>query len=136
YSWRGKDKKLRESVTIPTKRESSPIFDRAFICCSIPSFWSRNHQPVPYCIFPGNEPSLKFPVIVATSTFPDCVLFNRTVVANYTELSRPLRQRDIDTACEKSPIESKPVSGPSSRIIRVLLLRRAPRWNCCAQPFA
>ena len=47
YSWRGNDMNERESVSIPMKRESNPQFESAFNCHSIPSFWSRNHQPLP-----------------------------------------------------------------------------------------
>ena len=35
---------------MPTKRLSRPMFDSALICRSMPSFWSRNHQPEPNCI--------------------------------------------------------------------------------------
>ena len=55
--------------------------------------------------------------------------------------SRPSRSsrsknRAIGRATSKSPIESKPVSGPSAWSIRVLLFRMAPKWNCCTQPFS
>src|ERR1700747_2483571 len=36
YSWRGKDMNDRESVTMPTKLESSPQLDNALSCDSIP----------------------------------------------------------------------------------------------------
>ena len=49
--------KLRESVSIPTKRLSKPSCESALICHSIASFWSRNHQPDPNWIFPGHAPS-------------------------------------------------------------------------------
>ena len=38
------------------------------ICCSMPSFWSRNHQPAPNCILPAIEPSWKLPIIVASTS--------------------------------------------------------------------
>ena len=53
YSWRENDRKLRESVSIPTKRESRPRLESASICLRMPSSWSRNHQALPSCIFPG-----------------------------------------------------------------------------------
>src|SRR5690606_31335068 len=68
YSCLGNDKKLRESVSIPTKRLSKPILDSALICLVIPSFWSRNHQADPNWILPGTEPSLKLPIMVAISS--------------------------------------------------------------------
>ena len=40
------------------------MFDSAFICFSMPSSWSRNHQALPNCILPGTEPSWKMPMIV------------------------------------------------------------------------
>ena len=49
--------KDRESVTMPMKRDSSPAFDSASSCAVIPCFWSRNHQALPYWIFPGVSPS-------------------------------------------------------------------------------
>ena len=49
--------KLRESVSIPTKRESRPRLESASSCLRIPSSWSRNHQALPSCIFPGCDPS-------------------------------------------------------------------------------
>src|ERR1700677_2706353 len=57
YSWRGNDMKERESVVMPTKRDSNPQFDRVFNCHSIPSFWSRNHQALPYWSLPARLPS-------------------------------------------------------------------------------
>ena len=65
YSCLGKERKLLESVNIPTNVLINPIFERAFSCFSIPSFWSRNHHPEPNCTFPFTDPSLKFPIIVA-----------------------------------------------------------------------
>ena len=53
----------RFGVPLP-KRESSPQLERAFSCISMPSFWSRCHQPEPNCILPGEDPSWKFPIIV------------------------------------------------------------------------
>jgi len=49
--------KLRESVNIPTKRLRRPTFESAFICHSMASFWSENHQPLSNCNFPGVKPS-------------------------------------------------------------------------------
>ena len=37
YSWREYERKLRESVSMPTKRESRPMLESAFICFSMPS---------------------------------------------------------------------------------------------------
>src|SRR5690606_10662289 len=68
YSCLGKDKKLRESVSIPTNLLSRPIFERAFIWRVIPSFLSKNHHAEPYCIFPFTEPSLKLPTIEAINS--------------------------------------------------------------------
>ena len=53
---------------MPTNLDSRPRLDSAFICFSMPSFWSKNHQPLPNCIFPGTEPSWKLPIIVAYSS--------------------------------------------------------------------
>ena len=58
------------------------------------------------------------------------------VLASWLVLSSRSKKRDIAVACGQSPIESKPVSGPSVRSMRVLLLRMAPRWNCWVQPRA
>jgi hypothetical protein len=57
YSWRGKLRKLRLSVSMPMKRESRLVLARAVICRSIPSRWSLNHQAEPNCTLPGTEPS-------------------------------------------------------------------------------
>src|SRR6266849_9794996 len=38
YSCRGKDMNERESVNMPTNRDSSPVFERALSCHSMPSF--------------------------------------------------------------------------------------------------
>src|SRR3546814_1416152 len=44
YSCLGNDRKLRESVSTPTKRLSKPMLDSALICLVIPSFWrSEEH---------------------------------------------------------------------------------------------
>ena len=59
YSWRGYDMKERESVTMPTKRESRPAFESASSCAVMPCFWSRNHQALPNWIFPGRLSVLK-----------------------------------------------------------------------------
>ena len=48
----------RESVTMPTKRESRPAFESASSCAVMPCFWSRNHQALPYWILPGCAPPI------------------------------------------------------------------------------
>src|SRR6185312_2303639 len=68
YSWRENDRKLRESVSMPTNRDSRPRLERASICLRMPSSWSRNHQALPSCIFPGVVPSLKLPMTVAKAS--------------------------------------------------------------------
>ena len=55
----GSDMKERESVSMPTKRESRPTLESALSCHSIPSFWSRNHQPLPNWILPGDRAVLE-----------------------------------------------------------------------------
>ena len=60
--------KLRESVSIPTKRLRRPSIESASIWRLIPTSWSRNHQPEPNCILPGTEPSLKlYAMVIITS---------------------------------------------------------------------
>src|SRR5690606_32109518 len=68
YSCRGNDRKLLESVNMPIKQLSNPIFDKVLSCFSIPSFWSRYHQPEPNCTLPFTDPSLKLPIIVAKTS--------------------------------------------------------------------
>ena len=46
------------------------------------------------------------------------------------------RNRARGSAYRWSPIESNPVSGPSSANIALLLLRRAPMCSCMVQPFS
>jgi hypothetical protein len=59
YSWRGKERKLRESVSMPTKRDNKPRLPRLTIWRRMPSMWSLNHQAEPIWILPGLEPSWK-----------------------------------------------------------------------------
>src|SRR5690606_22641797 len=134
YSCLGNDKKLRESVSIPTKRLNRPILDSALICLVIPSFWSRNHHADPNWILPGTEPSLKLPIMVAINSLSAGLRLYKMVLANWS--SRSSRSKKVESARPwlKSPMESQPVSGPKCRIIRELLFRNAPRWYCCTHP--
>ena len=121
---------------MPTKWLNIPMLDKALICFSIPSFWSINHQPEPNCIFPTIVPSWKFPVIVANNSLSRGFKLYNIVFANWFVESKWFKNRDNGRACSKSPIESNPVSGPNAPKRRSLLLRMAPRWNCCVQPLA
>ena len=46
------ERKLRLSVSMPTKVERMPICAWVVSCASMPSFWSLNHQPEPNCTLP------------------------------------------------------------------------------------
>ena len=130
YSCLGKERKLLESVSMPMNLLSSPILERAFNCFTIPSFWSRNHHPEPYWIFPATEPSLKFPTMVAKRSLSAGLRLETIVFARQIFLSSLSRNVASYLPCEKSPIESQPVSGPSCFIILELLFLKAPRWYC------
>src|SRR5258708_34033337 len=57
------------------------------------------------------------------------------VLASLSSLSSRSRNFASALPCEKSPIESHPVSTPRYCIIRLLLFRSAPRLHCCTHPF-
>src|SRR5690606_40787669 len=108
YSCLGNDKKLRESVSIPTKRLSKPILDSALICLVIPSFWSRNHQADPNWILPGTEPSLKLPIMVAISSLSAGLRLYKMVLANWSLQSSLSKNTERARPWLKSPMDSQP----------------------------
>src|SRR3954464_14626247 len=112
---------------MPTKRLTNPIFESAFNCLVMPSFWSMNHQAEPHCTLPAMDPSLKFPIIVAITSLSEGLLLYNIVLARWLFLSREFKKEGRDDAWGKSPMESHPVSGPSIPSIRLLLFRKAPK---------
>ena len=113
YSWRGKERKLRESVSIPINRLIKPILESVFSCLVIPSFWSKNHQALPHCILPATEPSLKLPIMVAISSLSAGLRLYKMVFASLFPSSSLSKNVDKALPCGKSPMESQPVSAPS-----------------------
>src|SRR5690606_30145732 len=136
YSCLEYDKKLLESVSIPTKQLIKPIFDRVFSCWVMPSSWSRNHHPEPNCILPLVPAAWKFPIMAANTALSAGLRLYTTVLAKRPSSSSILKKCCMDCACRKSPMESYPVSAPSSRNLRLLVLRSGPRWNCCTHPLS
>ena len=134
YSWRMKENTLRESVSMPMKRESMPMLARDTRWRSIPSFWSLNHHAAPNCILPRMGWSWKLPAIVARTSLWFWLSEKSTVLGSSSVLSRMSRKRARGTEIVWSPMELKPDSGPCTRNFRVLLLRWAHIWSCMTQP--
>src|SRR5580704_14295399 len=74
--------------------------------------------------------------MVAITALSDGFMLYTIVFARWFPVSSLSRKRDRALAWEKSPVESQPVSGPSSLHFLELLFRKAPRWNCWTQPFS
>src|SRR3546814_5994550 len=115
YSCLEYERKLRESVSIPTKQLIRPIFDKVFSCWVMPSSWSRNHHPEPNCILPLVPAAWKFPIMAANTALSAGLRLYTTVWAKRPYSSIILTKCYIECDCRKSPMESYPVSAPSSR---------------------
>ena len=108
YSCLGKERKLLESVTIPTNRLNKPKLESTFNCFSMPSFWSKNHQAAPYCILPATFPSLKLAAIAANISLSlGFKLYTMVLVSPLHWLNRPKNLLML-SAIFKSPSESNP----------------------------
>src|SRR5690606_6133296 len=100
YSCLGKERKLRESVSIPTKRLIRPMLERLLICLVIPSFWSWYHQAEPYCIFPAILPSLKLPHIAANRSLSEALRLYNIVLPSFSFAAKRSKKVTSPKPCE------------------------------------